>query len=69
MTQLLGCEHQYDVQQGSFVPVRSPNFETSIPGVFAVGDCAGTRGGQVALIEGRLAGLAIAVRLGRISEE
>ena len=69
MTRLLGCEHQYDVQQGSFVPLRSPDFETSIPGVFAVGDCAGTRGGQVALIEGRLAGLAVAVRLGRISKE
>ena len=69
MTRLLGCEHRYDPLQGSFVPVRSSDFETSIPGVFAVGDCAGTRGGEIALIEGRLAGLSVAARLGRVTQQ
>jgi NADPH-dependent 2,4-dienoyl-CoA reductase/sulfur reductase-like enzyme len=69
MTRLLGCEHRYDPLEGSFIPVRSTEFETSVPGVFVVGDCAGTRGGEVALMEGRLAGLSVAARLGRVSQQ
>jgi thioredoxin reductase/bacterioferritin-associated ferredoxin len=67
MTKLIGCEHAWDALQGTFKPVRSTDFETTVPGVFAVGDCAGIRGVDIAMIEGRLAGLIIAMQTGRIS--
>jgi hypothetical protein len=45
--------------------VRSPALETSAPGVFAAGDGTGVGGVELAQIEGRLAGLGAALRLGR----
>lgn len=67
MTKLIGCMHTWDSIQGTFKPIRSADFETTVPGVFAVGDCTGIRGVDIAMIEGRLAGLIIAMRMGRIS--
>lgn len=67
MTRLMGCEQEYDPSNKYFIPVRSDKFETTVPNIFAVGDCAGIRGVEVALIEGRLAGITIADRLGRVS--
>jgi NAD(P)H-nitrite reductase large subunit len=63
----MGCEQEYDPSNKYFIPVRSDKFETTVPNIFAVGDCAGIRGVEVALIEGRLAGITIADRLGRLS--
>jgi NAD(P)H-nitrite reductase large subunit len=68
IARLLGCDLYYHPLRGDWIPRRSDDFETSIPGVFAVGDCADIGGSEIALIEGRLAGLAAAVRLGRCNE-
>jgi NADPH-dependent 2,4-dienoyl-CoA reductase/sulfur reductase-like enzyme len=65
LTRLLGCAHRYDPLRGGWVPVRSSDLETSVAGVFVVGEGAGIAGVEVAMTEGRLAGLAAAVRLGR----
>jgi thioredoxin reductase len=65
LTRLLGCRHRWDASRGGFVPERSADLETTVPGVFAAGDGAGIGGAEVALAEGRLAGLLAAVRLGR----
>ncbi len=65
LSRLLGCAHRYDPLRGGWLPVRSGDLETSVAGVFAAGDGAGIAGVEVALTEGRLAGLAAAVRLGR----
>lgn len=69
LTRLLGCRHRWDARRGGFVPERSEELETSVPGVFAVGDGAGIGGAEVALAEGRLAGRLAAGRLqdGRVS--
>ena len=67
MIRLMGCEQEYDPSNKYFIPVRSDQFETTVPNVFSIGDCAGIRGVEVALIEGRLAGITIADRLGRLS--
>jgi NAD(P)H-nitrite reductase large subunit len=48
--------------------VRSASFETGIPEVFAVGDCAGMGGAPAALAEGVIAGSEIAMRLGRAAD-
>jgi NADPH-dependent 2,4-dienoyl-CoA reductase/sulfur reductase-like enzyme len=66
LTRLAGCAQEYRADLDSWVPVRSEDLETSVDGVFAVGDGAGVAGSAVALEEGRLAGLAAAHRLGAL---
>jgi NADPH-dependent 2,4-dienoyl-CoA reductase/sulfur reductase-like enzyme len=63
---LAGCEHRYDPGLGGYVPIRSRSMESTVPGVFIVGDGAGVAGSAVALEEGHMAGLAVANRLGRL---
>jgi D-hydroxyproline dehydrogenase subunit alpha len=65
LTRLLGCAHEWRPSRGGWVPWRSADLETSVPGVFAVGDGAGIAGAEAAILEGRLAGLLAAERLGR----
>lgn len=68
LSRLAGCEHQYEPRLGSWVPVRSREMESTVPGVFVVGDGAGVAGSAVALAEGHAAGLAVARRLGRLPD-
>lgn len=65
----LGCAVSFDPVRKSFTPDRSDAFETSRPGVFAVGDGAGVAGAVVAVEEGRVAGLAVARLSGRLSSD
>jgi len=62
---MLGCQFAGS-SAGEPLLDRSERFETSLPGVFAVGDCARFGGAAVAELEGQLVGLAIAQDLGRI---
>jgi thioredoxin reductase len=65
LTRLLGCAHEWRPSRGGWIPWRSADLETSVPDVFAVGDGAGIAGAEAAILEGRLAGLLAATRLGR----
>ena len=65
LTRLLGCEHTWDAARGGLIPRRSTDLESSVPGVLVAGDGAGIAGVESALVEGRLAGLLAAERLGR----
>ncbi|HUG37049.1 MAG TPA: NAD(P)/FAD-dependent oxidoreductase [Candidatus Limnocylindrales bacterium] len=67
LSRLAGCEHEYVDSLAGWVPVRSRDMETTVPGVFVVGDGAGAAGSAVALEEGRLAGLTVAHRLGHLT--
>jgi thioredoxin reductase/bacterioferritin-associated ferredoxin len=67
LTRLARCEHGYDPRLGGWIPVRDHTMETSVPGVYAVGDCAGVAGSLVAVEEGRIAGISAACSLGRLS--
>ncbi len=67
LTQLCGAEHRYAAERGGWVPAVSAEMETTVPGVFSVGDGAGIGGAAVAALEGRVAGLAAAARLGVLS--
>lgn len=70
LLRLCGCAVRYDSPTDVWVPERNDEFETSIPGVFAVGDGAGVAGAVVASEEGRIAGLAVARRLrGRLPND
>lgn len=67
VTRSIGCEHVHDPGKGGWIPVRSEDLETSRPGIFAAGECAGAAGVEKALLEGELAGLAAAMRVGAAS--
>ena len=57
---LLGARMRYDPAFGHLRCERSETLETTVPGLFAVGDCAGLSGAPAARTEGRIAGRAAA---------
>lgn len=66
----LGCRHRLSERHAATVVTETDaNGETSIPGVFAVGDGADLGGSRVAIARGTLAGLAAADRLGLAAGE
>lgn len=64
LTELAGCRHRYAHEMGGWIPVRDARMETTVPDVLAVGDGAGIRGAQVAVVEGRIAGITAAEQAG-----
>jgi NADPH-dependent 2,4-dienoyl-CoA reductase/sulfur reductase-like enzyme len=65
LPRLLGCAVTHDDVRGGFVPVCDADLATSVAGVAVAGETAGIGGADVAITEGRLAGLAAAAALGR----
>lgn len=64
----LGCEVEWNGDQDCYVPMLNAWGESSQSGIFVAGDGAGIAGAQAAFHRGRLAGLAAAMKLGRVSE-
>jgi thioredoxin reductase/bacterioferritin-associated ferredoxin len=64
---LCGCSLVHEPMADVWIPERNQDFETTVPGIYAVGDGAGVAGALVAAEEGRIAGLAVARALGRLS--
>lgn len=62
LLRLFGCRHAYDPDRRQLVPQRDSQLQTSVPGVFAIGDCCGLGGVRAAIAEGALAGLVAAHR-------
>jgi NAD(P)H-nitrite reductase large subunit len=60
LLRMLDCEMTYQPGKGGWIPVRDQDFQTSIPGVFAIGDGAGIGGAENARLEGKIAGTAVA---------
>ncbi len=52
---LLNCDMTYSSAEGVFLPKRDPFFQTSLSGIYAVGDCAGIGGAKLAMLEGKIA--------------
>lgn len=70
-TQLLrmsGCRTVYIPSLGGRVPAHDLNQQTTVPGIYVAGDVSGIEEASTAIIEGRIAGLAIARSLGYMSE-
>ena len=59
---LLGCAMDWDARFAQLRPVRSAEGETSVAGIYAVGDCCGLGGAPAAAAEGAIAGAAAARR-------
>lgn len=66
VTRQLGCRERWNAQQHCFNPVVDEWGETSVPGVFAAGDCTGIWGARAAELAGEIAALEIARQLERI---
>ena len=64
---VLGLALCYDEQLGGHVPSHDRDMASSAPGVFVAGAVAGTAGGAAAIEEGRIAGIAAARSLGRLT--
>jgi NAD(P)H-nitrite reductase large subunit len=69
LTQLAGCAHEYFPECGGWVPLTDETFQTSIPGIYAIGETAGIGGAYSAMLQGQIAGLGVARELGRLNEE
>ena len=66
LARMLDCDLDYQPEMGGWIPRRTKTFQTSLPGVYMVGDCAGIRGAKNARLEGRVAGIAVAAETGHI---
>ena len=60
----LGCRHDHDERRGHLVTVRNEHCETTVPGIYAIGDCCGLGGAPAALEEGVIAACAAVRSLG-----
>ena len=72
MTQLLSmskCKMVYIPSLGGNVPAHDLNQKTSIPGIYVAGDVSGIEEASTAIIEGRVAELAIANSLGYMDDQ
>ncbi|MFT8887185.1 MAG: FAD-dependent oxidoreductase [Ethanoligenens sp.] len=64
LANMAGCEMQDAPKKGGLVPLCDEYGETSVKGVFAAGDISGIEEASSAMVEGRIAGIAAAYRLG-----
>jgi len=64
LTFMIGTEQEWRPELGGAVPRRDRHMQTSLPGVYAVGDGAGIGGGPLAMLEGQIAGIAAAALAG-----
>ena len=65
LPRLLGCRLAYHERAGGWVTWHDEEQQTSFPGAYVAGEVGGIGGADVALEEGRIAGLAAARALGR----
>lgn len=61
---LLGARMQYDPAMGHLRCQRGDRMQTSVPGLYATGDCTGLGGAPAARVEGEIAGACAAAEAG-----
>ena len=69
LLRLAGCDFVYDEDLGGPVVVLDEWLRTTVPAVSAAGDGTGVAGSYVAIDEGRLAALGVAVDLGALTAD
>jgi NADPH-dependent 2,4-dienoyl-CoA reductase/sulfur reductase-like enzyme len=68
LTRIAGCRQVWDKSLDTFVPYRDEAMRTSQRGVLVAGDCTRIGGAEIAVVEGRLAGLTAAHDAGLLDE-
>jgi NADPH-dependent 2,4-dienoyl-CoA reductase/sulfur reductase-like enzyme len=66
LAQLAGCALEFRDDLGGWIPSANADGESNVNGIWIAGDGGGVSGSAVAELEGELAGLCIAERLGRL---
>jgi len=66
LARMIDCEMTYHPEKGGWIPVRDFEFQSSIPGVYIVGDGAGVGGAENARLEGKIAGATVAKLTGHL---
>lgn len=69
LVRMVGCQVLDDPKRGGLVPEVDQYNQTSISGIFAAGDVAGIEEASSAMIQGRIAGMAAAMRGGYMTKE
>lgn len=64
LASMSGCKRTYISELGGWVPLHNENMESTVPGIYVVGDVTGVEEANTALEEGRLAGVDAADKLG-----
>lgn len=65
ISRALGCRHRFDPALGSLVVEKDGDCQSSVKGIFIVGDCGGMGGAKAAIEEGFIAGVAAARNMRR----
>lgn len=65
---MAGCEMKYVPNLSGFVPIRYDDYETTVENIFTAGDSSGIEEASSAMVEGYLAGLGAARKIGRVHE-
>ncbi len=65
---MAGCEVAYIPELGGWCPIHDEYLETTMPGIFVAGDVTGVEEASTAIEEGRLAAIAVAETLGKLSK-
>jgi len=66
LCRVLDLKMVYIPNLGGFVPLHNENMETSFNGIYVAGDVAGIEEANTAMDEGRLVGIVVAEKLGKI---
>lgn len=67
LARMAGCRCAYLAPLGGWLPLHNGDMETTVAGIFIAGDISGVEEANTAIDEGRLAGVAVAERLKRLS--
>ena len=68
LARMAGCEMTFVPAMGGRVPKHDENQQTTVKNIYVAGDVAGIEEASTAIVEGRLAGLAVAHSLGYLSD-
>jgi thioredoxin reductase len=66
---MCGCKFMNLRELGGWVPIYDDKMETTVPGIYVAGDLAGIEEASTAMIEGEIAGLAVAELLGYLRSD
>jgi NAD(P)H-nitrite reductase large subunit len=66
LARMLGCQMDFQAEKGGWIALRNERMQSSLPGVYIVGDGAGIGGAENAEVEGKIAGNEISLHCGRI---
>jgi sarcosine oxidase subunit alpha len=65
----IGAQFEFIPEAGGYVALHDDTMQTSVKGIFVAGDASGIEEASTAMIEGKIAGLAAAIQLGRSKDK